>query len=82
MCDITLANSATSVPARTTSARPRRSTWSSPKITGISPRLSRTYTGPGTSTIAATTWRVSTASATSTTVMLGSARISATSSIA
>ena len=38
---IPLANSATSVPATTTSAWPRRSTCSSPKITGTSPRLSR-----------------------------------------
>ena len=43
---------------------------------------SRTYTGPGRSTIASTTCRTSTASATSITVMFGSARISATSSIA
>ena len=44
--------------------------------------MSRTYTGPSTSTIALATWRPSTASATSTTVMFGTARISATSSIA
>ena len=44
--------------------------------------MSRTYTGPGTSATKAGTCRVSTASATSTTVMFGSARISATSSVA
>ena len=37
-----LANRATSCPGTTTSAWPSRSTWPSPKITGISPRLSRT----------------------------------------
>jgi len=79
---IPLANSATSQPAVSTSARSRRSAWSSSKITGISPRLSRTYTGPGRSATASTTWRVVVASATSTTVMFGSTRISATSSIA
>ena len=77
-----LANRATSSPGTTTSAWPSLSTWSSSKMTGISPRFSRTYTGPGTSTTAAATWRTSTASATSTTVMFGRVRISATSSIA
>ena len=77
-----LANRATSPPRLMTWAWCSDSTWSSSKMTGTSPRLSRTYTGPGRSAMAAQTCRTSTASATSSTVIPGTARISATSSMA